>query len=265
MGTLAEYFNILIAIYISLPIILLLFIAFLFLVGKPFTKETTEKLIDFGKWYMASIVIVLTVKIIDSSYTEREINIKEIAVYDKYATTIIEADNLEKRWKLAEYFATVTPSERLRKRWIAYQTIIKPEYKALRELNKKRNQLLLRDSLNHKQESELLRIDQKVTSLNKSLSNDQETDYLIIVFSTDKTLGEAIFENKKLKKVGISDAYVVRKGALYFNVSRDYSSIGNASSELMLIKKVVRKDVYIVSSKKFCKNRTVTEECTVCD
>jgi hypothetical protein len=266
MNAFVDYVNFIIAIYISLPILLLLLILFRYFIGKSITKETTDKLIDFGKWYMASIVIVLTVKIIDSSYTERELSIKEVAVYEKYATTIIEADNLEKRWKLAQYFATVTPSDRLRSRWADYQEIIKHEYDTLLELNTKRNKLLSSTSpLSNKQKAELLQLDQKVIALNNPLSNDEETHYWIIVFSADKSLKDAISESNKLKNAGITDVYIMKKGAFYINVSKEYSSSENASFELALIKKKVRKDVYIAASKKFCKNKTITKECLVCD
>ncbi len=55
-------------------------------------------------------------------------------VYDKYVDLILEADNIEKRWKLAEYFATVTPTDRLRERWVEYQGKLQDDYDEYKKL-----------------------------------------------------------------------------------------------------------------------------------
>lgn len=49
--------------------------------------------------------------------------------YDKYVSVVLKANNIVERWKLAEYFSIVTPTERLRDRWIAYKKEIEDDYK----------------------------------------------------------------------------------------------------------------------------------------
>ena len=143
-----KWVNILAAIYISLPIIVALCILTFYIIGKTIPKETLEKLLDYSKWYMVAVAIVFAAKILDASFTDRETSIKEIAIYEKYAATILEADNLEKRWKLSEYFAAVTPSEPLRDRWKEYKSIIKPDYDKLMELNKLEKDIVSKEVTN---------------------------------------------------------------------------------------------------------------------
>lgn len=88
------------------------------------------------KWFIGSVVLVIITIIIDKGFKERAAGIQEMLAYDKYVEVILKADNIEERWKLAEYFSTVTPTERLRDRWIAYKDSITADYllfKALKD------------------------------------------------------------------------------------------------------------------------------------
>ena len=87
-----------------------------------------EYIIDLIKWFIGSVVIVVITLIIDTGFKEREAGIKEMEVYDKYVGVILEANNIEQRWKLCEYFSIVTPTERLRNRWTAYKDSIEDDY-----------------------------------------------------------------------------------------------------------------------------------------
>jgi len=87
-----------------------------------------EYIIDLIKWFIGSVVIVVITLIIDTGFKEREAGIKEMEVYDKYVGVILEANNIEQRWKLCEYFSIVTPTERLRNRWVAYKDSIEGDY-----------------------------------------------------------------------------------------------------------------------------------------
>ena len=87
-----------------------------------------DKWIELIKWFIGSVVIVIVTLVIDTGFKEREAGIKEMEVYDKYVEIILNADNIEQRWKLCEYFSIVTPTERLRKRWQAYKDTISPDY-----------------------------------------------------------------------------------------------------------------------------------------
>jgi hypothetical protein len=87
-----------------------------------------DKIIELIKWLISSVCIVVVTLIIDTGFKEREAGIKEMEVYDKYVDIILQADNIEQRWKLCEYFSIVTPTERLRQRWIAYKDTISKDY-----------------------------------------------------------------------------------------------------------------------------------------
>jgi hypothetical protein len=92
--------------------------------------------VELIKWFIGSVALVVMTIIIDKGFKERSAGIQEMQAYDKYVDIILRADNIEERWKLAEYFSTVTPTERLRERWIAYRDSISPDYfkyKALKE------------------------------------------------------------------------------------------------------------------------------------
>lgn len=88
-----------------------------------------DKWIELIKWFISSVCVVTVTLIIDTGFKEREAGIKEIEVYDKYVDIILQADNIEQRWKLCEYFSIVTPTERLRQRWQAYKDVISKDYK----------------------------------------------------------------------------------------------------------------------------------------
>jgi hypothetical protein len=89
---------------------------------------------EMVKWFIGSVVLVIITIIIDKGFKERAAGIQEMQAYDKYVEVILKADNIEERWKLAEYFSTVTPTERLRDRWIAYKDSITPDYLLFRRL-----------------------------------------------------------------------------------------------------------------------------------
>lgn len=89
---------------------------------------TKDNIIELIKWFIGSVVIVVTTLIIDTGFKEREAGVKEMEVYDKYVDIILKANNIEQRWKLCEYFSIVTPTERLRTRWQAYKDSIQDDY-----------------------------------------------------------------------------------------------------------------------------------------
>jgi hypothetical protein len=257
MESLTKWVNLLAAIYVSIPIIVAFCILIFYFFGKTMTRETLEKLLEFSKWYMVAVAIVFAAKILDASFADRETSIKEIAIYEKYATTILEADNLEKRWKLSEYFAAVTPSKPLRDRWVEYKSIIKPEYDKLIALNElEKNIVASNDTLNDKQRVDLLNIQQQKNALNIQLASSASTDdKWIIVFTADSNLKQAEYENTNLKKAGISDVVIVNKGRFFFNISQDYNTRNEASGELEAIRNKVRGDVYVTASSKFCNTK----------
>ena len=126
-------------IYIVLPLLVILFIGIYYLIGKRLSATALATIIDVGKWYFVTVAVVFLGKMIESGYTERETGMKEMAVYDKYTSVVMRTDSVDKIWALTRYFATVTPTPRLRNRWIAYYAIIDTEYA---KIQKERTTLL---------------------------------------------------------------------------------------------------------------------------
>jgi hypothetical protein len=108
--------------------------------------------IELLKWFIGSVALVAITFIVDNGYKERTAGIQEMQVYDKYVETILKADNIEDRWKLAQYFSTVTPTKRLRERWCAYRDSISNDYKIFKKLKEQKFQLQQKDTALHKVE-----------------------------------------------------------------------------------------------------------------
>ena len=113
-------------------------------------KITDERLkiwIDLGKWAVVSVGLVIMTTIIDSGFRDREVGINEIKEYDKYVALVTDNTKISERKLLAQYFAYVTPSEKLKNGWKDYLVVIEKEIEELKlqqeEIRKK-----LADSLN---------------------------------------------------------------------------------------------------------------------
>ena len=100
-------------------------------------KKSFKKYFELIKWFIGSVVLVILTLIIDKGFRERSAGIQEMQAFDKYVEIILKADNIEERWKLSEFFSTVTPTDRLRDRWIDYKKLIEWDYKNFKELKSK--------------------------------------------------------------------------------------------------------------------------------
>ncbi len=101
-----------------------------------------DQYIELFKWFISSVAIVVVTLIIDTGFRERETGINEMKLYSDYVDVILKANNIEERYKLADYFATVTPTDRLRVRWIEYRNTIVESYMEFQTLQIKEAQLL---------------------------------------------------------------------------------------------------------------------------
>ena len=89
--------------------------------------------IDLGKWGVASVAMVIMTQIIDAGFKDREVGLNEIKEYNNYITLVTDYNKIAERRLLAQYFAYVTPSDKLRKGWVDYYKIVDKEYLALLE------------------------------------------------------------------------------------------------------------------------------------
>ena len=238
-------------IYVGIPIVSLISLIIYFLTGGRISNKNLDKIIQFSKWYIVSVAIVFSAKIVESSFTERETGIKEMQVYDKYVETILEADNIESRWKLAEYFSTVTPTERLRERWLAYKSIIEVDYNKFKELEAKENELLSKDSLTEGQKNILNSVQLEKASFERKLV-DVKTGKWAVVFTADTDLEQSKWEQNLLIKAGIEHPKIYLKSNFYQTVSKTFSSRQDALDYLQSHKTKIRNDAYVVNLEDWC-------------
>jgi hypothetical protein len=93
---------------------------------------TPSDKIDLVKWFLGSFVIVVITTIISYQFQDREHGLNEMNQYDKYVTELIVLNkDLGKRRLLAQYFAYVTPSDKLKEPWMDYYLLLDKEYKQL--------------------------------------------------------------------------------------------------------------------------------------
>ncbi len=105
---------------------------------EPSKFEKIKYLIDLGKWFIVSVALVVMTSIIDSGFKDRAAGITEIQTYDKYLTDLIVLNKeVKPRWLLAQYFANVTASDKLRERWVEYFKILDEDYNSTRVIVEK--------------------------------------------------------------------------------------------------------------------------------
>jgi len=85
--------------------------------------------IDFLKWFIVSVALVVVTIIIDYGFKDRQAGLAELKFYDNYVTELIvlNPSPVQKRM-LAQYFACVSPSDKLKEGWKIYYDSIYPQY-----------------------------------------------------------------------------------------------------------------------------------------
>jgi hypothetical protein len=140
--------------------------------SKTIENENIDKLIELGKWFIVSVAITLSASIVNDGFREREQDIKELEVFDKYTNIVLEADGVEKRKLLCEYFASVSPEGRIRRSWERYKTIVDRHIVEIREAEKQALEIAKKAENGTASTSEIeekIRLVEKATALNQSL------------------------------------------------------------------------------------------------
>lgn len=234
-----------------------------------------EKIIELGKWFVASVALVVGATIISDGFKEREQDIKEFAVFDKYVSTIMEADGVEKRLQLAEYFSIVSPNGELRNSWERYLEVVKVRREEYRK-NKEELEALAKiaqpteeqkktisnlEAKTQKYEEPLIPVQQTTTLPTPKTTVDAKE--LAIIFSTDKKLPEAKFELNKALKIN-KQAKIYKKGDLYLTVIPNITSRTEADSQVARAKSEFEREAYIVSLQGWCKSIESGAEFSIC-
>lgn len=132
-------------------------------------ESKLDKVIDLGKWVIASVAIILSGAIISDGFKEREQDVKELEFFDKYVATVTQAEGIEQRWLLCEYFASVSPPGEMRSSWQNYQKVIEPAYKSYKQGKAEIAKLSAKDSLSNDELKKLSTLREKTHVLEQSL------------------------------------------------------------------------------------------------
>lgn len=97
--------------------------------------------LDFGKFFLGTFLIGFISLVINSGFENREIAIKESEQIGKYVEIALKED-VGVRKRFAEYFKTVSVSEKYRDRWNIYFDLVSLEFEQLKiEAKSVRNEL----------------------------------------------------------------------------------------------------------------------------
>ncbi|MFH0760812.1 MAG: hypothetical protein V2A67_04855 [Bacteroidota bacterium] len=150
----------------------------------PSVREATQSFqrlkfwIGFLKWFVVSVALVVITTIIDWGFRDREAGLAELKFYDRYVTELIVLNpNPVQKRMLAQYFASVTPSEKLRERWeiyydsvyIEYREYIDPLLKEDSMIRMRYQRLLQRENLSDAGTGELIRVKERMDQIDRLL------------------------------------------------------------------------------------------------
>ncbi|MDF9798574.1 hypothetical protein OKW21_003837 [Catalinimonas alkaloidigena] len=209
------------------------------------TDERLKIWIDLGKWAVVSVGLVIMTTIINAGFKDREVGINEIKEYDKYVSLVTDNTKISERRLLAQYFAHITPSEKLKEGWALYFKTVDEEYNKLMEMREQKQMQLAElkkssDSLTipspeiQKLEREIESIDHELTPTfrKETKANDYESAlrWEEIGFENiiNKNLDQAItaFENAELSYSSFHQVYEI---ARFLRSKRNSGEVQNDS------------------------------------
>ena len=194
------------------------------------TDERLKIWIELGKWAVVSVGLVIMTTIINAGFKDREVGINEIKEYDKYVSLVTDNTKISERRLLAQYFAHITPSEKLKEGWALYFKTVDEEYNKLMEMREQKQMQLAElkksyDSLNMPT-PEIQLLEREIENMERELTptfrkeetaNDYEsalhwekTGFESII---NKRLDQAItaFENAELSYNSFHQAYEISR------------------------------------------------------
>jgi hypothetical protein len=229
-----------------------------------------DKLIEVGKWFIVSVAIVVGASIISDGFKEREQDIKEIMVFDKYTATVTKADGLEERRLLAEYFATVAPPGALRESWKSYKELTD------KQIEKNMADIAAKaaiDALQNPTDEQKLKSEQLAKTIeaqNKPLISQNlppvkpVSEEWLIIAGGDSTIEAARNELNKARKVS-PDARIYKKGNMFRTVIPNFANRDEANRRLPEVKRVVNSDAYINVLKNWCTSVEENGDFLICN
>jgi hypothetical protein len=249
--------------YLGIIFIVLALVGFLITIWQvkksSIAESKLDKLIELGKWFIVSVAIVVGSSIIGDGFKERDQDVKEVEVFDKYVSTITEADGIEKRWLLAEYFSVVAPDGEFRKSWGSYKEILKPKLDEYRANKVQITTLAAKAEPTEAEKQQIAKLqetnevyEQSLVTTSNSESARNPEEWLIIA-GGDATIEAAQDELNKAKKIS-SEARIYKKGNMYRTVIPNFFSRTEAINRLPDVKRDVNSGAYVVTLNNWCRN-----------
>jgi predicted phosphatase len=91
--------------------------------------EKYKMKMNFFKWLLGTFAVAIMTIIINWGFKDRSVGMNEISQYDRYTTDLLVLnDNPVKKRMLAQFFATVTPSSKLKEGWQEYYAEVNKDY-----------------------------------------------------------------------------------------------------------------------------------------
>lgn len=219
-------------------------VIYLIIKNKSIENANIDKIIELGKWFILSVAITLSASIVNDGFREREQDIKEIQVFDKYTNIILEADSIEKRRLLCEYFASVSPEGPIKKSWEKYKIVIDRHVAELREAEKQALAIAKKAEEGTASPAEIeekARLIEKASTLNQSLlSSATQTDLKPRVYFHIQD------ESQRTQAKRLADEIESRANVVVPGVQR--LDAGPAATELRYFKSVEELEARQISS-----------------
>lgn len=118
--------------------------------------EKYKMKMNFLKWVLGTFAVAIMTIIINWGFKDRAVGMNEISQYDRYATELIVLNESPvKKRMLAQFFAHVTPSTKLRDGWKEYLKEVNKDYnRFIAEKNAQYNRLIQLRKINPSELSE---------------------------------------------------------------------------------------------------------------
>lgn len=215
-------------------------------VSEPILPETTDiefekykMKMNFLKWVLGTFTVVIITIIINWGFKDRAVGMDEISQYDRYATELIVLNESPvKKRMLAQFFANVTPSTKLKDGWKQYFEDVDKEYnKFISEKNaedKKLTELQKIDTaqLSDAQKKEIqtleVKVQEKENIINAPLVVPQVS---LSGYSTIKTIGSLKFIKSTSKNLGLAKQFEDEGFAYLLNKDIDNAITSFVKSE----------------------------------
>ncbi|NVL90702.1 MAG: hypothetical protein HWN69_06885 [Desulfobacterales bacterium] len=182
-------------------------------------EERQQKQISgFVRFLVGTVAVSIVVPLLNWQIQSREVEIKELEQLGKFVEHALN-ENIAVRQRFAEYFATVSRSERMRGRWHKYKSVLDKEEKETKEkverLEQKKNELVAQAEKRLKEvELELQKLEEQ-----KRLAME--------VAKKEKIKNEIVAKQTSFKEA------VAQRARLEEQLSQVQSEIKNAKAELV--------------------------------